>query len=58
MFEIEIKTKYNEFKVYVEDLESEEVKEVLAQPYIIEAKPKIYLGDKEKVKVLKRCKNI
>ena len=57
MYEIEIKTKYNEFKVYVDDLEDEQVKEILSQPYIIEAKPKIYTGNPKKVKVLKRCKN-
>lgn len=55
MYELEIKTKFNEIHIVVEDLESEEVKEILSQPYVLEVKPKIYTGDIEKAKVLKKC---
>lgn len=57
MYELEIKTKFNEIHIVVEDLESEEVKEILSQPYVLEVKPKIYTGDIEKAKVLKKCTN-
>jgi len=55
MYELEIKTKYNTIKIVLEDLESEEVKEIMSQPYVLEVKPKIYTGDIEKAKVLKKC---
>ena len=55
MFELEIKTKFNTIDIVVEDLESEEVKEILSQPYVLEVKTKIYTGEKEKAKVLKKC---
>lgn len=54
MYELNIKTKYNEINIVVEDLESEEVKELLSQPYILEVTPKIFTGDIEKAKVLKK----
>ena len=57
MYELHIKTKFNEINIVVEDLESEEVKEILSQPYVLEVTPKIYTGDKEKAKVLKKCTN-
>lgn len=56
MYELEIKTKFNTINIVVEDLESEEVKEIMSQPYVLEVKPKIYTGDIEKAKVLKKCK--
>lgn len=56
MYELEIKTKFNEIKIVVDDLESEEVKEILEQPYILEVRTKIYTGDIEKAKVLKKCR--
>jgi len=55
MYELNIKTKYNEINIVVEDLESEEVKELLSQPYILEVTPKIFIGDIEKAKVLKKA---
>ena len=54
MYELNIKTKYNEINIVVEDLESDEVKEILSQPYILEVTPKIFTGDIEKAKVLKK----
>lgn len=54
MYELEIKTKYNTINIVVEDLESEEVKEILKQPYVIEATPKIFTGDINKAKVLRK----
>ena len=54
MYELEIKTKYNTINIIVEDLEDERVKEILKQPYVIEATPKIFTGDINKVKVLKK----
>ena len=54
MYELEIKTKYNVIKIVVEDLESEEVKEILSQPYVLEVHKKAFKGEKEKVKVLKK----
>ena len=58
MYELKIKTKYNEINIVVEDLESEEVKEIMSQPYVLEVIPKIYTGDIEKAKVLKKCKDM
>ena len=55
MYELNIKTKYNEINIVVEDLESGEVKELLSQPYILEVTPKIFTGDIEKAKVLKKA---
>jgi len=57
VYELEIKTKYNEINIVVEDLESEEVKEILSQPYILEVRTKIYTGEIKKAKVLKRNAN-
>ena len=54
MYELEIKTKYNTINIIVEDLEDERVKEILNQPYVIEATPKIFTGDINKVKVLRK----
>ena len=54
MYELYIKTKYNEINIVVEYLESDEVKEILSQPYILEVTPKIFTGDIEKAKVLKK----
>lgn len=54
MYELEIKTKYNTINIVVEDLEDEKVQEIINQPYIIEVKPKIFTGDINKVKVLKK----
>lgn len=54
MYELEIKTKYNTINIIVEDLEDERVKEILQQPYVIEATPKIYTGDINKAKVLRK----
>lgn len=54
MYELEIKTKYNTINIVVEDLEDEKVQEILKQPYVIEATPKIFTGDITKVKVLKK----
>lgn len=54
MYELEIETKYNTIHLIVEDLESEEVKEIISQPYVIEATPKIFTGDINKVKVLRK----
>lgn len=56
MYELEIKTKFNTINIIVEDLEDERVQEILKQPYVIEATPKIYTGDINKVKVLKKEK--
>ena len=36
MYLVRIKTKYNEIRLKVEDVNSEEVKEILNQPYIEE----------------------
>jgi hypothetical protein len=55
MYELEIKTKFNTINIVVEDLESEEVKEILEQPYVIEVHKKGFEGDIEKAKVLKKC---
>lgn len=54
MYELEIKTKYNTINIIVEDLEDEKVQEILRQPYVIEATPKIFTGDINKVKVLRK----
>lgn len=54
MYELEIKTKYNTIHLIVEDLEDEKVQEILKQPYVIEATPKIFTGDIKKAKVLKK----
>lgn len=54
MFELEIKTKFNTIKIVTDNLESEEVKEILEQPYILEVRTKIYTGEIKKAKVLKR----
>ena len=54
MYELEIITKVNEIHIVVDDLESEEVKEILSQPYIVEVRPKIFTGDIKKAKVLKK----
>ena len=56
MYELEIKTKFNTINIVVEDLESEQVKEILEQPYVEEVTPKIFTGEMEKAKVLKKCK--
>ena len=52
MYELEIKTKYNTINLIVEDLEDERVQEILKQPYVIEATPKIYTGDITQKKML------
>lgn len=57
MYELKIKTKFNEINLVVENLEDEEVKEILSQPYVLEVIPKIYTGDTNKVKVLKKTYN-
>ena len=54
MYELEIITKVNEIHIVVDDLESEEVKEILSQLYIVEVRPKIFTGDIKKAKVLKK----
>lgn len=36
MYLVRIKTKYNEIRLQVEDVNSEEIKEILEQPYIEE----------------------
>ena len=56
MYEVKIKTKYNEINIVVDNLESEEFKEIISQPYVLEVIPKIYIGEMEKGKVLKKCK--
>lgn len=53
MYELEIKTIYNDIKIVVEDLESEDVKEILSQPYVLEVKTKVCTEEKSKRKVLK-----
>jgi len=58
MFELEIKTKFNTINIVTGDLESEEVKEILEQPYILEVRTRIYTGDIKKAKVLKRNEGI
>ena len=55
MYELKITTTMNEINIVVDDLESEEVKEILSQPYIVKVEPKIYTGEKEKAKVLKKA---
>lgn len=57
MYELKIVTKVNEINIVVDDLESDEVKEILSQPYILEVIPKIYTGDITKAKVLKKSYN-
>ena len=57
MYELKIKTKFNEINLVVESLEDEEVKEILSQPYVLEVIPKIYTGDITKVKVLRKIYN-
>lgn len=54
MYELTIKTKFNTITIVVEDLEDEKVQEILNQPYVIEATPKIFTGDISKAKVLKK----
>lgn len=54
MYELKIKTKFNEINLVVENLEDEEVKEILSQPYVLEVIPKVYTGKIEKAKVLKK----
>lgn len=54
MYELTIKTKYNTINIVVEDIEDEQVQEILNQPYVIEVTPKIYTGDINKAKVLKK----
>ena len=58
MFELEIKTKFNTIKIVTDNLESEEVKEILEQPYVLEVRTKIYTGEIKKAKVLKRNEGI
>ena len=54
MYELKIKTKFNEINLVVDSLEDEDVKEILSQPYVLEVIPKVYIGDTTKVKVLKK----
>lgn len=54
MYELTIKTKYNTINIVVEDIEDEQVQEILNQPYVIEVTPKIFTGDINKAKVLKK----
>ena len=54
MYELTIKTKYNTINIVVEDIEDEQVQEILNQPYVIEVAPKIFTGDINKAKVLKK----
>jgi len=51
MYTIDIITKYNEIHLEVEDIFTEQVKEILSQPYIIEVaihKQKNYVRIREK----------
>lgn len=57
MYELKIKTKFNEINLVVESLEDGEVKEILSQPYVLEVIPKVYMGEIEKAKVLKKSYN-
>lgn len=54
MYELLIKTKYNEITIVVDDLEDELVQEIINQPYVLEVRPKIFTGDIEKAKILKK----
>ena len=57
MYELKIKTKFNEINLVVDSLEDEDVKEIVSQPYVLEVIPKVYTGDTTKAKVLKKSYN-